>query len=178
MHLISTLAELFPTTFTAEPWQQHKPLALGIDKHLIEAGVLTAGECRAVFSRYTRRRMYQAALAAGGHRYDLNGAPCDEVSAEHMSGAASALAHMDAKAVESAAKVRVEWKAERKAEKAKAKAEHEAAAIAAEASKGSAPHSEPEIIAPRPPPPVAAPRLGFAGLKRAAQERQAAARVA
>jgi sRNA-binding protein len=30
---IVTLAELFPATFVAEPWMQHKPLKIGIRPH-------------------------------------------------------------------------------------------------------------------------------------------------
>jgi hypothetical protein len=37
--LLHTVAELFPV-FTAEAWQPHKPLALGIDKALIATGIL------------------------------------------------------------------------------------------------------------------------------------------
>jgi sRNA-binding protein len=42
--VIRTLAELFPAAFAAEKWEPHKPLKIGIDKDLVELGVLEAKE--------------------------------------------------------------------------------------------------------------------------------------
>jgi sRNA-binding protein len=125
--------------------------------------------------------MYQVALAAGGYRHNLDGTVAGEVSAEHMTCAASALAHMDAKAAEAAAKVRAEQRAAREAEKARVRAEREARPTpASDGAKGPAPYHKatPQIIVPRAPQPVEPvppKRLGLAGLKLAAQERRRAA---
>jgi hypothetical protein len=45
--LFRTLAELLPV-FTADPWEPHKPLAIGIDKALIATGILKPWEVRLV----------------------------------------------------------------------------------------------------------------------------------
>src|SRR5258708_6429429 len=98
---IATLAELFPQTFIAEKWQQHKPLKIGIDIDLVERGVLTAGECARVLGRYCcGRRAYQMALAAGGPRFDLDGQPSGEVTTAEQEAAKSAIAAMDAQMIE------------------------------------------------------------------------------
>ena len=75
--LEALLRELAPAVFCDPP----RPLAIGIDKALIE---LLAGEFDAVtigrFLRgWTRQSAYRAALAAGGPRYDLDGLPCGTV---------------------------------------------------------------------------------------------------
>jgi hypothetical protein len=38
--LLGAVAELFPQMFTAERWQPHKPLKIGIDADLITTGIL------------------------------------------------------------------------------------------------------------------------------------------
>jgi hypothetical protein len=73
---INTLSEMFPGAFAAEPWMAHRPLMLGIDKQLVELGILQAAEARPLFRAYTRRRQYQAALAGGGARVGLDGQAC------------------------------------------------------------------------------------------------------
>jgi sRNA-binding protein len=176
--LLRTLAELFPV-FVAEPWRPHKALAIGIDKHLVEAGVLTADECHTVFFRYTHRRMYQVALAAGGYRHNLDGTVAGEISAEHRAGATALLAHMDAKATKAATKMRADRKAAWEADKAKARTERQAVA---DASKGPTPDHTPRTPVPvtndAPSLAPSAPRrLSLADLRAAAQERKAAAAV-
>jgi sRNA-binding protein len=66
------VAELFPV-FTAEPWQPHRPLKVGIHLDLVAAGILTPAEVAAAMRHYSSRRMYQVALTAGGPRYGLDG---------------------------------------------------------------------------------------------------------
>jgi sRNA-binding protein len=118
--LLRTVAELLPV-FAMERWEPHKPLAIGIDKALFATGILKPWEVRLVLRAYTRRRMYQAALVAGGPRYDLDGTPCGKISAEDQACAAASLAAMDAKAAAAAVKIRAEQKAGWLAERAKAR---------------------------------------------------------
>lgn len=87
----------------SDAWKAHKPVAVGIDKVLIERGVLLQSESRAVMRSYTRRRMYQIALAAGGARYGLDGEPCGSVDAEHRAGAARVIETMDTRNIAAAA---------------------------------------------------------------------------
>ncbi|EAS1727475.1 proQ/FINO family protein [Salmonella enterica] len=66
-----------------------KPLKTGVLDDLmqdISARNLTIGTgvLKATLASYTRRIRYQKALAAGGARYDLNGQPCGEVTAEQQ----------------------------------------------------------------------------------------------
>jgi sRNA-binding protein len=170
--IIGVLAELFPV-FVAEPWQPHKPLAIGIDKQLLATGILKPFEVGQVLRAYCRRRMYQVALAAGGPRFNLAGNVAGEVTPEQQACAKASLAAMDAKAAETATKVRTEQKAAYLAEKAK-----RAAVVTACEPKGPRPHhkTQPEICAAESPhvEPMPKPRLGLADLRRAFQERKAA----
>jgi hypothetical protein len=77
---ITALAELFPRAFTTERWRPHKPLKVGVHADLIATGALTPREVRAALRVYTKRRMYLAAVAAGGFRHDLDGNPAGEVN--------------------------------------------------------------------------------------------------
>jgi sRNA-binding protein len=172
--LLLTVAELFPV-FTVERWQPHKPLAIGIDKALIATGILKPFEAGLVLRAYTRRRMYLTALAAGGHRHDLNGVPCEKISDEHRACAKATLAAMDAKAAAAAAEIRATQKATREAEKTKARAPR----TVADKPEGPRPYHKatPQNPSAEAPPPVASTspkRLGLADLKRAFQERKAA----
>jgi sRNA-binding protein len=162
--LLRTVAELFPV-FTAEPWQPHRPLAIGIDKALIATGILKPFEAVQVLRAYTRRRMYVAAVAAGGLRFNLDGAPCGEISAEHQVCAKASLAAMDAKAARAAGKIRVEQKAAWLAVKAK-----RGATAAAGEPKGPRPSAAALPVTSGDQP----HRLGLADLRRAFQERKAA----
>jgi sRNA-binding protein len=69
----------FPGIFAQEAWQEHKPLKIGIHLDIIAAGVVSGTEARLALRAYVNRRQYQAALAAGGTRYDLDGRPSGEV---------------------------------------------------------------------------------------------------
>jgi ProP effector len=102
--LVSALADLYPRVFAGERWQPHKPLKIGIDADLIVTGVLTASEVEAALSCYTSRRMYLAATAAGGSRFDLNGHPAGEVTAQAAEWARAKVAHMDARPAREAKK--------------------------------------------------------------------------
>jgi sRNA-binding protein len=154
--LIATLAELFPKTFSAEAWQEHRPLKIGIGDNLRDAGVLLPQECR-VLAIYTHRRMYQACLALGGPRFDLDGKPCGEVAPDQIATAKASLAEMDRRQVESIAAARAAHRAEREARKAKEAAEfveaRKAEREAAERRKGPAPYhrSTPKQTHPAPP---------------------------
>jgi sRNA-binding protein len=64
---------------------------------------MPAEDIKPALRLYVQRLMYQRALAAGGSRYDLNGEPCGEVTAEHAASAATAAAHIAAVAQTKAA---------------------------------------------------------------------------
>jgi sRNA-binding protein len=119
--LIRAVVELWPV-FVADGWRPHKPLAIGIDKQLVDTGVLKGWEAALVLRHYVRRRMYVAAVAAGGYRYNLDGTIAGEVSAEHIAAAKGSLAGMDARAARAVEAA----KAARQAERAKLKAERDA----------------------------------------------------
>src|SRR5262245_66489061 len=70
---IATLAALFPAAFSAEQWQAHRPLKIGIGNDLVARGVLSQRKVNAALKRYVDRLMYQKCLAAGGSRVDLEG---------------------------------------------------------------------------------------------------------
>jgi ProP effector len=146
---IAALAELFPLAFTAERWRPHRPLKIGIHLDLIDRGVLRPSECVHVFCRYTGRKLYQLALAAGGPRYDLDGNPVGEVTPEQIAYARAAVARMDVKAAKEAAAVR-------------------AAFHAARTEKAQPCQASPWIS-----PLSSGPRLGLAELKIAARARKA-----
>lgn len=75
------------------------PLSIGIQEALtVDAKArglpITEKQIRYCLSAYTKRPAYLKALAAGGTRYDQNGQPCGEVSAEHQREAADRLAEI------------------------------------------------------------------------------------
>jgi ProP effector len=82
---LAKLAELYPACFAAGASGPHRPLKIGIYADLRERG-LKAAEA-GVLGVYTRRRAYLKAVAAGGPRYDLDGNPCGEVTADQMAAA-------------------------------------------------------------------------------------------
>jgi ProP effector len=152
---IAALAALFPAAFSAEPWQAHRPLKVGIGDDLLARGVLGAQEVKAALKRYVDRLMYQKCLAAGGARVDLEGNVAGEVSKEHRARAERLVARIEA----------------RQLAEAKAEAESKGAVMQA-----AAPPSNSKVVAmplPAPPPPTSGGRLGLADLKRAARERRA-----
>jgi sRNA-binding protein len=72
--IIKLLAKKFPQTFVAEAWMPHRPIALGIHQQLIDMGVITGPESRALHV-YTTRLRYLAAM--------IEGTPRIVVTAEH-----------------------------------------------------------------------------------------------
>jgi ProP effector len=96
---IAALAALFPAAFSAEPWQAHRPLKVGIGDDLVARGVLGAGDANAILKRYVDRLVYQKCLAAGGARVDLEGNVAGEVSSEHRCRAQRLVAPSEARQV-------------------------------------------------------------------------------
>jgi sRNA-binding protein len=82
---LAKLAELYPACFAAEASGPHRPLKIGIYADLRKRGLKAA--VVGVLGVYTRRPAYLKALAAGGPRYDLDGNPCGEVTADQMTDA-------------------------------------------------------------------------------------------
>ncbi|MFP9469254.1 ProQ/FINO family protein [Pectobacterium brasiliense] len=82
---LERLVSLWPDAFSLE---NPRPLAIGIDKALaadIERRQLSgAGSLHFSLGLYIHRAAYIKALAAGGHRYDLNGKPQGDVTAEQQ----------------------------------------------------------------------------------------------
>jgi sRNA-binding protein len=77
-----------------------KPLAVGTGDRLKACGHelgLTEDQADLVMVRVTRTSSYLAALARGGHRYDLDGGIAGEVSAQDRKAAAAILAARRAK---------------------------------------------------------------------------------
>jgi ProP effector len=84
------LRKLFPALFGNPP----KPLKLQI-QHDIQArapGVFSKKALSAFFRRYTGSHSYLNAVAHGKNRFDLDGAPAGELSAEHRQVAVDELA--------------------------------------------------------------------------------------
>ncbi len=90
---LAKFAELFPVCFAADESGPHRPLEINIHRDLIERGVQLS-EAQAL-RLYARRVAYQAALIAGGPRYDLHGNPHGEVTAEEIAPAKVALADIE-----------------------------------------------------------------------------------
>jgi sRNA-binding protein len=79
---LNAFCELFPAAFAAAPFETHRPLALGIDKKLVELGVLSEAEAKAALRYYVRRVMYNKSCVAGAPRIDLDGNVAGFVSEE------------------------------------------------------------------------------------------------
>jgi sRNA-binding protein len=155
---IAALAALFPAVFSAEPWQVHRPLKVGIGDELVTRGVLGGREVNAALEQYVDRLMYQKCLAAGGARFDLEGNVAGEVSREQRCRAIRLVARIKARQLAEAAT-------------AKAKA-------GSKAGKATTPTSmriaKVTVLPPlTPTTPRDSGRLGLADLKRAALERRA-----
>jgi sRNA-binding protein len=153
---IAALAAMFPAAFSAEPWQEHRPLKIGIGNDLVARGVLGKRVVNAALKRYVDRLMYQKCLAAGGARVDLEGNVAGEVSNEHRSRAEMLVARIEARQL-----------AETAAESEKA---------VRHAAMPSSAFNNKAVFKPLPPqttPPSGSGGLGLADLKRAAQERRA-----
>ena len=151
---IAALAALFPTAFSAQPWQAHRPLKVGIGDELAARGVLGAQEINAALKQYVDRLMYQKCLAAGGARFDLEGNVAGEVSRQQRCRASRMVARIKARQLAEAAAANTE---------AKSKAAVRTAATPTSMLSGKI------TILPRPAqttPPSSGP-LGLADLKRA-----------
>jgi sRNA-binding protein len=176
---IRILAELFPACFVAEPHRPHRPLMVGISRTLVEAGVLSAEECRGVFGRYCRRLQYLRGVVAGAARVDLAGVPTGTVTDDDAKWAAIQLDHiLKRRADRFSAKLTVRRGVRKKLEtdRAKSSAENAAARKTVRDDAGETAPTSPEVVESVPQVEQSAPRrLGLADLKRAAQERQRAA---
>ena len=80
----------FPALFSGAP----KPLKLRIQADIQERvpGVFTKAALSAFLRRHTGRTGYLIALTRAAHRFDLDGAPAGEISAEHRQAALDELA--------------------------------------------------------------------------------------
>jgi sRNA-binding protein len=154
---IAALAALFPAAFSAEPWQAHRPLKVGIGNDLVARGMLGAREVNAALKRYVDRLMYQKCLAAGGARVDLEGNVAGEVSTEQRCRAGRLIARI---------------KARQSAEAAKAEAESNVA-VARAAAPPPLLNGKVVVLPLAATTPTGSGRLGLADLRRAAQERRA-----
>jgi ProP effector len=158
---IAALAALFPAAFSAEPWQAHRPLKVGIGNDLVARAVFGAREVNAALKRYVDRLTYQKCLAAGGARVDLDGNVAGEVSSEQRCRAERMVGRIEA----------LQW-----AEAAAAKAEAESKEAVRQAAGPPSVLDGRVIVMPppaEPTPSTGSGRLGLADLKRAAQERRA-----
>ncbi len=84
------MRQRFPALFSGAA----KPLKLRIQADIRERapGVFSKAALSAFLRRYTGRTAYLIALTRATHRFDLDGAPVDEISAEHRQAAADELA--------------------------------------------------------------------------------------
>ena len=84
------LRQHFPALFSGAP----KPLKLRIQADIQERvpGVFTKAALSAFLRRHTGRTGYLIALTRAAHRFDLDGAPAGEISAEHRQAAIDELA--------------------------------------------------------------------------------------
>jgi ProP effector len=84
------LRERFPDLFAGMP----KPLKLRIQADIQQRapGVFAKAELSAFLRRHTGRTGYLIALTRAAHRFDLDGAPAGEISAEHRQAALDELA--------------------------------------------------------------------------------------
>lgn len=84
------LARHFPALFTGGP----KPLKLRIQADIRERvpGVFSKQALSAFLRQHTGRNAYLIALTRAAHRFDLDGQPSGEVSAEHRQAALDELA--------------------------------------------------------------------------------------
>lgn len=84
------LKQLFPALFTGAV----KPLKLRIQVDIQERapGTFTKPALSAFFRRHTGSTSYLIAVSKASHRFDLDGQPSGEISAEHRQGALDELA--------------------------------------------------------------------------------------
>src|SRR5262245_40483181 len=110
---IAALATLYPAVLSAEPWQAHRPLKVGIGNDLVARGVHSAPKVNAALKRYVDRLMYQKCLAAGGARIDLEGNVAGEVSSEQRCRAETLVARIKAHELNETAAAKAEAGSER-----------------------------------------------------------------
>jgi ProP effector len=158
---IAALAALFPAAFSAEPWQTHRPLKVGIGNDLVARGVLGAPAVNAALKRYVDRLMYQKCLAAGGARVDLEGNVAGEVSREQRCRAERLVGRIKARLLADAAAANTEAESKE--------------AVRQAVAPSSVLNDKVVVMSPlgERTPPTGSGRLGLAELKRAAQERRA-----
>ena len=83
------LISIFPNLLSEE---DPKPFKIGILEDMAKyiadnEQTFGIGQIKSALARYTTNYRYQKALAAGGHRYDLDGNPCGEVTPEQQAAA-------------------------------------------------------------------------------------------
>lgn len=93
---ILKLVAHWPALFSLD---ECKPVKVGVaDDLLADARArgldTTEGQIRFGLCSHTHRVLYLKALVAGGHRFDMNGQPCGEVTSEQQQNAADKLAEM------------------------------------------------------------------------------------
>ncbi|WP_336702008.1 ProQ/FinO family protein [Pantoea dispersa] len=93
---LEKLSSLFPAVINlTEP----KPLKVGILEDMSQSlkargETFGEGQIKNALARYTRNWRYQTALAAGGSRYNIEGQPEGQVTAEQQQKAAEMLAQL------------------------------------------------------------------------------------
>ena len=88
--IADALRQRFPALFAGAP----KPIKLRIQADIRERapGEFSKAALSAFLRRHTGRTSYLIALTRATHRFDLDGAPADELSAEHRQAASDELA--------------------------------------------------------------------------------------
>jgi len=86
----NALKQLFPALFAGSP----KPIKLKVQADIEERvpGKFTRQALTAFFRRHTATTAYLQAILRATHRFDLDGQPAGELSAEHKAAAQAALA--------------------------------------------------------------------------------------
>jgi sRNA-binding protein len=106
------LKQRFPALFGGAP----KPIKLRIQADIRERapGVFAKAALSAFLRRHTGRTGYLLALMRAGHRFDLDGQPAGEISAEHRQAAADELARRRALREAREAQARAQAEAQRR----------------------------------------------------------------
>jgi sRNA-binding protein len=115
--LITVLAELF-LAFTADSWEPHRPLKLGIGQELVALGILTETEVNATLRLYTNRLMYRRSIVLGAVRVDLDGQAAGEVTPDEAGHAKAAVAALEGKQKRRAIAAKADATAQRAARQA------------------------------------------------------------
>jgi len=88
----------FPAVFTARG-AAPRPLMVGVDIAAAVGDAIPAKDLQHFLRSWTKRPEYQAALAAGGARYDLDGQVVGSVTPEESAAAAERLAAIPAESL-------------------------------------------------------------------------------